>query len=422
MNSFARYAKVSLLRNGARPSTYHNLRPSAWTHTAAYSYRDAILAKFQVLLRYSGMSKFDRPRVDDQTSLPLLSQYDLQNYRAPEGVVVLCHGLFGFDKVGPSNMPWLQVHYWRNIPEALVAIGCKVYVAKVGRVDGLEQRAQQLFDQLNELYPGQEVHLIAHSMGGLDCRYMLSHLVDKQPTKFIAKSLTTICTPHRGTAIMDWFRDSLGIGNHEQLKQMQQLENGSAASFSLQTFVKSVVSLLDAPAFSNLTTDYCVKVLNPKTPDNPRVRYYSYGAARELPFYHTLHIPQQIIKKLEGENDGLVSVQSAKWGQYLGTVPCDHWDLNNRWRAKEVIAPVVDVIPKITSTVATQTKVSVASLVSMASTAATSSPTSSQAAASDAVSEAPCNIGKQVDSSKETQFDCIEFYLKHATFLSQESI
>ena len=48
--------------------------------------------------------------------------------------------------------------------------------------------------------PNDRVHIIAHSMGGLDSRYMISRLGMENHVL----SLTTIGTPHRGTAFADW--------------------------------------------------------------------------------------------------------------------------------------------------------------------------------------------------------------------------
>ena len=31
-----------------------------------------------------------------------------------------------------------------------------------------------------------------------------------------------------------------------------------------------------------------------------------------------------LLELLEGSNDGLVSVQSAQWGEFLGVIPADH--------------------------------------------------------------------------------------------------
>ncbi len=91
---------------------------------------------------------------------------------------------------------------------------------------------------------------------------------------------------------------------------------------------------MDTPAYSNLTTDFCVNNFNRNTPNHHSVAYYSYGAATDIPIWSPLYFPHQIIKAKEGSNDGIVSVKSAQWGRYVKTVECDHWDLTNRWRIK----------------------------------------------------------------------------------------
>lgn len=47
---------------------------------------------------------------------------------------------------------------------------------------------------------------MAHSMGGLDGRYLISHI---RPTEYVPLSLTSISTPHRGSPFMDWCAVSL---------------------------------------------------------------------------------------------------------------------------------------------------------------------------------------------------------------------
>ena len=48
---------------------------------------------------------------------------------------------------------------------------------------------------------GRGVNFLAHSMGGLDCRHLISHI---KPTDYVPLSLTTVSTPHRGSPFMDW--------------------------------------------------------------------------------------------------------------------------------------------------------------------------------------------------------------------------
>jgi len=73
------------------------------------------------------------------------------------------------------------------------------------------------------------------------------------------------------------------------------------------------------------------KEFNPKTPDLPGVKYYSYGASLEPVFWSIFRPSYKVIKQLEeAPNDGLVSVQSSQWGEYKGTlVGVSHLDLIN---------------------------------------------------------------------------------------------
>jgi len=329
--------------------------------------------------------------------------------------VVLCHGLFGFDKKGPESIPFLQIHYWNRIQKFLEQLGCKVIVPKVAPSGGVKFRANELNRFIEEKFPNQKVHLIAHSMGGLDCRYLITHI---KPKSFKVLTLTTLSTPHRGSPFMDWCRKMFGVGwikdpkhipspqgpfmaksikNASALfnKEHQQKRHQHRQSFSkffskalnkndkkevnslqeinpktvdntisaisllfnhssspiidqyniellselyeMQTsafynILCKVMSIFDMPAYRILTTDFCNNIFNPLTPDDPEVMYQSYGAFRKIPFINPLCFSQQIIKKSgQVQNDGLVGVESAKWGNYKGTVHADHFDLNDRW-------------------------------------------------------------------------------------------
>jgi triacylglycerol lipase len=54
------------------------------------------------------------------------------------------------------------------------------------------------------------------------------------------------------------------------------------------------------------------------------LRYFSYSAAKKVSFPHPLYFSSCIVTRCEGENDGLVSVESAKWGEFLGVLPLNH--------------------------------------------------------------------------------------------------
>ncbi|KAI7888921.1 Alpha/Beta hydrolase protein [Mucor mucedo] len=279
------------------------------------------------------------------------------HYVAPRAPIVLCHGLYGFDKIGPDALPLLQVQYWGGIENALAKLGAKVIVTKVPSTGSILERAQTLHAILKSILDGKEVNFIAHSMGGLDCRYLISHIPDR-PYK--VNSLTTISTPHRGSPVMDWFRDNVGVGmagsilanaaNNKLLRDPSFMEPSSYAAdkFNQQhhkwsllaelaknspkfdPVVKKMISLVDTAAYANLTTDYCTNSFNPNTLNDPNVSYYSYGASATFPRWSLLNMPYKWTKEKEGENDGLVSVKSAQWGKYIKTLDADHWDLNGQ--------------------------------------------------------------------------------------------
>ena len=83
-------------------------------------------------------------------------------------------------------------------------------------------------------------------------------------------------------------------------------------------------SNMDTQAFLDLTITECA-VFNEKTPDVPTVKYFSVAGEqkRELTV-SALRMCHDIVTKAEGPNDGLVSSQSARWGEEAIIWPADH--------------------------------------------------------------------------------------------------
>ena len=140
---------------------------------------------------------------------------------------------------------------------------------------------------------------------------------------------------------------------------------GASISFSLSlsslpsSFTTLLLSIVDSPAYANLTSNYLNTVFNPKTPDDPDVKYWSVAGrmSESVSVWHPFWLPKMVLdgveetereklKKLwenasvgqnwgdhniplwanerEWGNDGLVTVQSAKWGEFLGIMEgCD---------------------------------------------------------------------------------------------------
>lgn len=217
------------------------------------------------------------------------------------------------------------IHYWHGISDALRALAGNpaVITAAVPPSGSIEERAAKLGADIAAKARGRSVNIIAHSMGGLDARYMISHL---KPADVDVKSLVTVATPHRGSAFADF------------------LINGQGPIKLANLYGLIERTGLGTKAFGQLTREYMEGEFNPKTPDSDKVRYFSYGACTSTPpLLSPFRQSHRILEEVEGANDGLVSVASSQWGDYKGTlVDVSHLDLINwsnrvRWTVRKVL-------------------------------------------------------------------------------------
>ena len=94
------------------------------------------------------------------------------------------------------------MQYWSSILGILRKIvGAEVIVTAVPSTGSIASRAEQLDRFLQTKASGRGINFMAHSMGGLDCRHLITH---RKPVEYTPLSLTTIATPHRGSPFMDW--------------------------------------------------------------------------------------------------------------------------------------------------------------------------------------------------------------------------
>ncbi|KAI5843970.1 triacylglycerol lipase [Morchella snyderi] len=222
-----------------------------------------------------------------------------ENYRTPKNPIVLCHGLLGFNELRLAGQMLPRIAYWRGITEVLTANGVEVITTSVPASGSIEVRAKALAAGIEDKLKGRSINLIGHSMGGIDARYMISAL---KPTNLKVLSLTTVATPHRGSSFADYMLDLIG---KERLPSVY----AAVEAFGLET-----------GAFAQLTTHYMEEKFNKLVPDDPSVRYFSYGAMAKPGIMSVFRQSHRIIEEKEGPNDGLVSVKSAQWGTYKGTL------------------------------------------------------------------------------------------------------
>src|SRR5262249_38688265 len=108
--------------------------------------------------------------------------------------VILVHGILGFREK-------FRIEYFRGVARHLREKGMRVLVPVLDPTRGIEYRGRQLTDQViaafdsRDIDPDQNTHVIAHSMGGLDSRWMLSP-ANQDRISLPIRSLTTISTPH----------------------------------------------------------------------------------------------------------------------------------------------------------------------------------------------------------------------------------
>jgi triacylglycerol lipase len=211
--------------------------------------------------------------------------------------LVFCHGMLGYSVV---KLRPIDLHnYFNGVRELLTGRGFHVLMPQLGKTHSTEQRAEQLRQTIGRWTTGP-VNIVAHSMGGLDARFLISKL--DMADRVI--SLTTIATPHRGSYFADWFVERFD----RQLPFLRGLEQFG----------------FEVNGFRDCTRAAC-RLFNEVVLDSEKVRYFSYSAfqvSRKIP--PVLRRSHSLIARVEGANDGLVSEHSARWGEHVATLRSDH--------------------------------------------------------------------------------------------------
>jgi triacylglycerol lipase len=107
--------------------------------------------------------------------------------------IVLVHGLFGFDNIGP-------VDYFYGIASALRSGGADVYVTQVSAANSTEVRGEQLLVQVKQILAATgaaKVNLIGHSHGGPTARYVASVRPD------LVASVSSVGGVNKGSKVAD---------------------------------------------------------------------------------------------------------------------------------------------------------------------------------------------------------------------------
>lgn len=214
-----------------------------------------------------------------------------------------------------TTYPLLMVHgvffrdsrffnYWGRVPAELTKNGASVYYGEQESAGTVEFCAKQLAEKIEAivLETGcDKVNIIAHSKGGLDSRVAISKF---GAAKYVA-SLTTINTPHYGSQTAEFLLQKMPstllnfIANryNQTLKRFGDIDPNFIAAINDLTTTSCIArneTILDADGILyESVTSYCHK-----------------AASGQFP----LNISHHLVKHFEGKNDGLVAIDSAKWG------------------------------------------------------------------------------------------------------------
>ena len=248
--------------------------------------------------------------------------------------IVLAHGILGFKTL-------LGIEYFNGIREHLVkTFQAQVLVTEVDPVKSIKDRGAELRNQIlaalgktgtiPTLNAKENVHIIAHSMGGLDSRLILS---PRNPDNIasVVSSLTTVGTPHNGSPVADLCVSF--VDGKSPIPAIGTIER--KINDSIQELGISLDGLRD------LTTTSATN-FNKDNIDNPGVRYFCVaGQGRRFSLTRLLRLDfaktslfllpfHEYMKLNTGEeNDGVVAITSAQrpgWKVISDPWPADHFE------------------------------------------------------------------------------------------------
>ena len=166
------------------------------------------------------------------------------------------------------------------------------------------------------------IHIIAHSMGGLDSRYLIA---DNPDLAARIASLTTLSTPHHGSPIADLLAGGKPFS-------LLGFDFGSLRRRAYDAVSSAIggLKIVETGAIGDLTRAGAEAA--PDIASTHRqiacLSYAGVGRARAVPTSGMLAGGYLFILSAPdgGPNDGAVTVTSSRYGAFQETWPCDHLD------------------------------------------------------------------------------------------------
>jgi triacylglycerol lipase len=252
--------------------------------------------------------------------------------------------------------------YEDRILAELRARGHDVHLATLTPYDAPRRRARELWARIQEITETTgkaKVNLVCHSLGGLDCRYLVSPSglaldVDDASIASHVASITTVGTAHRGTRVADqvlgllpdgdrgkmlndfatlvgdWFSPSALAGDVHLRDALTALSVAEAAAFDASTpdadgvYVQSWAGVSYPFGDATASDDADARAAcAPMKDTNPfaSLTGHDYLALPLAPFVASASTTPD-----RAPNDGFVAVASAAWANFRGCIPADHME------------------------------------------------------------------------------------------------
>ncbi len=195
---------------------------------------------------------------------------------------------------------------WGRIPQVLTENGCQIFYGGQDANGLICDNARVLKERVMQIVAEtgcEKVNILAHSRGGVDARYMIARL---EMAEYVA-SLSTFGTPHNGSKTLDWLfgwpRPALrGVCAVADVIMRMAGDTHPRTYELLKCFTTSQARLF-----------------NESTPDAEGVYYQSFAFVLKGAFSDPLSVlPYLIIKRMEGENDGLLTPAGVRWTNFRG--------------------------------------------------------------------------------------------------------
>ena len=230
--------------------------------------------------------------------------------------------------------------YWGRIPKMIETANTVFFGNQDSNAD-IETNGHFIAERIRHILEqtgAEKINIIAHSKGGLDSRYAISKLGLGERVA----SLTTISTPHHGSKSVDIL-----------VKLPKFLIKFVCFFVDCWFRILGDKKPCTYKAISSFSTTAAEK-FNADVPDCDNVFYQSYAFIMKKPTSDIfMWMTNMFVNLIEGENDGLVTPESAKWGEFKGTYKaigkrgishCDEVDMRRRPFSKKAGDDVSDIL------------------------------------------------------------------------------